>query len=436
MDPVELTAIAVGAVVLVGLAAYLVGRMTMREHRREAERWRSEHSRVEAQHRETTRAFARLRNEQRSVSNLARSLPHVVRELNRVDLDPRSVPGLMIQLAEAVFEPDQVLVYMAEVSESADGPKEIVLREHRGLRQVPSSIQRIAIGEGKIGWVAGHLVEMIGDDWLNMTRTEGRTLEENHPTLRLDMVAPLVQHKGVKGQLLGVLCIGRPAVRPRDEKLMLQVITDLAALALMNVRNVGQLANQAHHDGLTKLLNKRKFMQELGLLINRAERHAQPMGLFIFDIDHFKNYNDVNGHLAGDELLKGLARLIRESLRPNDMACRYGGEEFVIAMPETDAANAQRVADRIREKIATHPFAHRENQPSGRLSISGGVAAFPVDGTNSTELLSHADQALYKAKAGGRNRVVRYRGVEIGDPGGEDDHDFYTFGDPQLADKH
>ncbi len=435
MQNVELIVIAAGTVVLVGIAAFLVGRLTTRGYRREAERWRSDHSRLEAQHREQTRAFARLRNEQRSVSNLARSLPHVVRELNRVDLEPRSVPGLMIQLAEAVFEPDQVLVYMADSPESADGPKEIVLREHRGLRQVPAAIQRIAMGNGKIGWVAAHMVEMIGDDWLNMTRTEGRTLEDNHPSLRLDMVAPLVQHKGMKDQLLGVLCIGRPAVRPRDEKLMLQVITDLAALALMNVRNVGQLANQAHHDGLTKLLNKKKFMQELGLLINRAERHAQPLGLFIFDIDHFKNYNDVNGHLAGDELLKGMARIIRESLRPNDMACRYGGEEFVIAMPETDLATALQLADKLRETIASHPFAHSESQPSGRLSISGGVAAFPVNGTNSTELLSHADQALYKAKAGGRNRVMRHQGVEIGDASQDDDHDFYTFGDPQLADR-
>ncbi|MDX1389067.1 MAG: hypothetical protein R3344_07750, partial [Acidobacteriota bacterium] len=132
MTQVELIVIACGAVVLVGVAAFLLGRMKTRVYRGEAERWRSEHSRVEAQHREQTRAFARLRNEQRSVSNLARSLPYVVSELNRVDLDPRSVPGLMIQLAEAVFEPDQVLVYMAESPQSADGPREIVLREHRG----------------------------------------------------------------------------------------------------------------------------------------------------------------------------------------------------------------------------------------------------------------------------------------------------------------
>jgi diguanylate cyclase (GGDEF)-like protein len=197
----------------------------------------------------------------------------------------------------------------------------------------------------------------------------------------------------------------------------------------MNVRNVSKLANQADHDGLTGLLNKRKFMEQLGLMINRAEQHAQPLGVFIFDIDHFKNYNDVNGHLAGDELLKTLARGIRDSLRESDMACRYGGEEFVIAMPETDAKAAHRLAERLRAAIASHQFAHGKRQPGGKLTISGGVAAFPHNGTNSTELLSHADQALYQAKASGRNQVNLYRSVEIGDGIGDEQHDLYNLGE-------
>jgi diguanylate cyclase (GGDEF)-like protein len=237
----------------------------------------------------------------------------------------------------------------------------------------------------------------------------------------------------MKEHILGVLCVGQPAVRPRDEKLMLQVATNLGALALMNTRNVGKLAEQAHHDGLTSLLNKSQFMFELGKMIFHSDRAAQSLSVFIFDIDHFKNYNDANGHPAGDELLKRMATLLRENLRPGDMASRYGGEEFVIAMPETDGETAMQVAERIRDSIASFPFPHRDTQPKGKLTISGGVSAFPVDGSNSTELIGHADQALYQAKAGGRNKVIRFRGVEIGDAADEGGPDPYALDPDDTA---
>jgi diguanylate cyclase (GGDEF)-like protein len=198
-------------------------------------------------------------------------------------------------------------------------------------------------------------------------------------------------------------------------------------MALMNAHNLAQLREQANTDGLTGLLNKRQFMRELGLLINSAEREAKGLGVFIFDIDFFKNYNDTNGHLAGDELLKTMARVVKDSVRPDDMVCRYGGEEFIVALPETDGPTAAIVAEKIRKAIEEFPFAHGKSQPNGNLTISGGVAAFPKDGTNGTELISHADQALYQAKAGGRNRVERFKGISIGDTGEHDPYDEHGF---------
>ena len=229
-------------------------------------------------------------------------------------------------------------------------------------------------------------------------------------------------HHSDKGrtETLGVLCIGGASVRPRDEKLMMQMITNLGAIALTHARNVHHLSSRANHDGLTGLMNKQKFMESLGLMINDAEHDLQPVGVFMFDIDHFKQYNDTNGHPAGDELLKRLARVVRENLRPGDIPCRYGGEEFLVAMPDTDAADAQQAAERIRIAIEETEFAHGATQPLKRLTISGGVAAFPVDGTNSTELIQHADQALYRAKAAGRNSVLRFEGVQIGDAPDDD----------------
>jgi diguanylate cyclase (GGDEF)-like protein len=214
------------------------------------------------------------------------------------------------------------------------------------------------------------------------------------------------------------LCIGNPASHPRDEKLMLQMVTNLATIAYTNSRNTRQLRDLANHDGLTGLLNKRYFMgQRLGLMINAAELEASPLCVFIFDIDHFKKYNDTNGHLAGDEILKQVSQVLRDNLRPGDIACRYGGEEFIVAMPGAGGPDGFAAAERIRAAIEATGFPRSESQPLGRVTISGGVAKFPVDGTNGNDLILHADQALYQAKAAGRNRIVQYRGVDIGGDG-------------------
>jgi len=106
--------------------------------------------------------------------------------------------------------------------------------------------------------------------------------------------------------------------------------------------------------------------------------------------------------------------VLRASLRPGDLACRYGGEEFVVAMPHTRGDDGLAAADRIRAAIERFPFPKSGSQPLGRITISGGVAQFPVDGARGNILIEHADQALYAAKRDGRNRVIRYHGVEIG----------------------
>ncbi len=407
---------------LVGLlTGVLLGVTRIRTSRRVANDLRSELERALTHSREQMRMVAKLRAEQGTVASLVRFLPSVVRELNRSDLDPRRVPGLVVQLAWAIFDPEQVALFLVR-SPGYEGehPKELYLRAHRGLTNVPQSLARIACGDGRIGWVAEHKIEMTPDDWTNLTRTEGLFVGENHPALTLDLVGPLVHHSLQGEQVLGVLCVGSPKTRGGDDKMMLQMVTNLGSIALMNAHNLGQLREQAHHDGLTGLLNKKQFMKDLGLLIHTAESEATSLGVFIFDIDYFKRYNDSHGHMAGDELLKSISQVLRENVRPGDLVCRYGGEEFLVALPETSGDDTLNVAEKIRKAVESYPFANGASQPGGRLTISGGVATFPEDGTNGTELIGRADQSLYQAKADGRNRVCRYRGVDIGDSDNDD----------------
>jgi diguanylate cyclase (GGDEF)-like protein len=176
-----------------------------------------------------------------------------------------------------------------------------------------------------------------------------------------------------------------------------------------------ELEKLALRDGLTGLYNHRFFQEALNTELARAARYGNSVGLVFLDVDHFKNYNDTNGHPAGDELLRQLARIlvatddVRYRGRVSDIAARYGGEEFVVILPMTDLAGTTLRAERIREMVADHPFAHREKQPLGHVSVSAGVAAYPLQAADKVSLIQAADDALLLAKRTGRNRVVPAR---------------------------
>jgi diguanylate cyclase (GGDEF)-like protein len=407
--------LAVLGILVAVFVGVLIGRLGKRDIETERDRLGRLLNRAEAQVKEQGRITGRLREQIDTVDHLFLSLPDVVRDINRSDIEPREVPDAVLKLAQAFFQPAQILLY--EAVGSADGPQELVLARQIGLENVPAALARVRFGEGKLGWVALNDVDMVREDWSNTTRTEARSIADNHPALQADIVGPLV-HRGEKGEeVLGVLAVGGPARRHPSEKRMFQVLTNLATLAFINSRNTAQLRENANRDGLTQLFNKRYFKeQRVPKLLHDCEQAAHPLSFFIFDIDHFKTYNDTNGHPAGDDLLRNMAKLIRTTIRPIDVACRYGGEEFLVAMPETDRDEAYELAEKLRQRIESTPFPHREKQPSGRVSISGGVAAYPKDGMQIEELIQMADEALYKSKKGGRNRVTLYRGVQIGDP--------------------
>ena len=140
--------------------------------------------------------------------------------------------------------------------------------------------------------------------------------------------------------------------------------------------------------------------------MEQAASRGKPLTILVLDIDYFKAINDTHGHDAGDDVLREFAVRIRKSIRGIDLACRLGGEEFVIVMPETDMAVAAIVAERLRRRIASEPFAIAQGTKAIDVTISIGIATLDTADDNASTILKRADQALYRAKRDGRNRVV------------------------------
>ncbi len=156
-------------------------------------------------------------------------------------------------------------------------------------------------------------------------------------------------------------------------------------------------------DGLTGIHNKRFLLDTLEREIPRARRHQRPLGLVMFDIDHFKKINDTFGHLAGDFVLKELAQLVKNRLRPDDVLGRYGGEEFAVVLPETDLEGGRVIAEELRTLIEAHAFLFEQERI--QVTCSLGVAIVDED-SDVLGFLKAADERLYAAKRGGRNRVM------------------------------
>jgi two-component system cell cycle response regulator len=198
-------------------------------------------------------------------------------------------------------------------------------------------------------------------------------------------------------------------VRPLDKnELLARVRTQIRKKRYSGrLRDNVQLSMEmAITDALTGLHNRRYMETHLATLVEQAATRGKPLSLLILDIDYFKSINDNHGHDAGDDVLREFATRIRKSIRGIDLACRYGGEEFVIVMPETDMAVASLVAERIRRKVASEGFRIDQGAKSLDVTISIGLSALMATEESGATLLKRADQALYRAKRDGRNRVV------------------------------
>jgi diguanylate cyclase (GGDEF)-like protein len=165
--------------------------------------------------------------------------------------------------------------------------------------------------------------------------------------------------------------------------------------------------SRTHHraitDPLTTLYNYGFFRERLALELERAHLTGDPVALAMFDIDHFKNYNDTHGHQEGNRVLQKVAELLRKTGRRGDVLARYGGEEFVALLYGATASDGWRFAEAFRSAVAAQVFPGESSQPLGRITVSGGVATFPLDAQDDIALIKAADARLYRAKESGRN---------------------------------
>lgn len=201
----------------------------------------------------------------------------------------------------------------------------------------------------------------------------------------------------------GTLTLVGPGFR-EEEIPTAKSLAQQAAVALDNVRLHRMVERQALVDGLTGLANRRECDASVVRELARASRHELQLALVVVDLDDFKNVNDVHGHPAGDAVLREVAAVLRETVRDSDLAGRWGGEEFVLILPRTDAAGAKQLAERVRAALEERTILSPDGVPL-RVTASFGVAVFP-DAAGRTELVHAADAALYEAKRAGKNRVA------------------------------
>jgi diguanylate cyclase (GGDEF)-like protein len=183
----------------------------------------------------------------------------------------------------------------------------------------------------------------------------------------------------------------------------LLVVATFGSVWMTTVYLASELERQARTDPLTGAMNRLALAEQMAREISRARRSDRPLSVVIFDLDHFKQLNDRLGHQAGDAALKAVSELTLNELRASDILSRYGGEEFVALLPDTDKARGMETAERLRRRIEARGIDSAEGRV---LTASYGVATFPADGTDFDTLIAHADAALYAAKQAGRNRVV------------------------------
>ncbi len=250
----------------------------------------------------------------------------------------------------------------------------------------------------------------IEQDWLSELhqRREAAVLVGQGGAINQRCAVPILY----RDRLKGIVLLERGPDEPPFSADRISLLSTLAGQVGMALENASMYRTKLHlsiTDGLTGLFNARYLYERLDTEISRAKRYGHPLSLFMLAIDYFKRFNDSYGHLSGDEALRQVALVLRESSRETDTVARYGGEEFCVILPETDAPNAETIAERIRRTMESHPVPTGAGDETVNLTVSIGIAQMPPSLDFAEELVRIADKALYQAKFAGRNTFRTFK---------------------------
>ncbi len=331
-----------------------------------------------------------LRNELRNLVSQDNLLfSSVIRLTSR--LEPLEIAREIVGFLNNYLNASQVALFFLDEKE-----KRLNIVAHHGLSENWLLKLVYDVGEGKVGVTAEKRMP------LGIHEAEILRIKEPYQFYVPDMCYPLVYQK----RLFGVIAFNREQTLDEREKNIVGVVVRIASTALQNILSLVTMRDLASIDPLTKLYNIGFFRDKLSEELNRAQRFQHSLSIAIIDLDNFKYFNDTFGHQAGDQLLIRLSQIFSKYFRDTDLVARYGGDEFIIMFPETKKEEAAKMVATLLSNFRL--YGADQAAAERKIAFSAGIAAYPEDGLNPSELIKNADRALYEAKNAGRNRVMMY----------------------------
>jgi diguanylate cyclase (GGDEF)-like protein len=319
-------------------------------------------------------------------------------DVQRVAHEPDALHGVFARLAAAVPSQDAALVVYDQER------RELAFRASRALRPGVIDGVRLHVGQGIAGWVAVHREAVRLDDASHDPRHDPQISRRTGLVPRSMICVPMVHHDTLHGVIQVINKLDGSAFDD-DELRVVQTLADHAAIAIENASLYRQAQQAALTDDLTGLGNARHFNQVLPALLTRGG----PLSLLVLDLDGLKALVDRFGHLLGSRTIAAVGRVIGARLRPGDVAARFGGDEFVVILPATDAPAARTIAEELREAIAACPIPG--DCVANPITASVGVATFPDHAGNAEDLFRAADAAMFGVKRGAKNGVAAAEGA-------------------------
>ncbi len=351
---------------------------------------------------ELQREIDQLRDELDYRSKFAETLRSFLERISSTD--PQETYDAILTNSRSLLLAERASLFIVDETENSLIPKAVV-----GLPTEISEVGEIRLGKGVAGRVLESGKPLVVENLANAGLRAA-------PKERKYKTASFISYPiSSGGRTIGVLNVtdkrGGGTYDEVDLSL-LEIIGPPVALALERAEwqeRAKEFQLMSITDPLTGLLNRRYLQERLSEELNRSKRYEYPMSFLMIDIDDFKSYNDLNGHQAGDLALQMTAHCLKGALRSADVACRYGGEEFGILLPQTPLNEAATIAERMRQRVSSTVYPHGKSQPLGRVTISIGISTFRPHVDTVDRVIAAADRALYNAKSQGKDRIEFYQ---------------------------